>query len=572
MLASLLGILTIGSGIGLLAFSASLLSKAALQPPLADLAVAILCVRVFGIGRGIWRYLERLVSHDLTFRFLANLRIKFYQALVPLAPARLWTRPDARPEECTTGDLLSRFVADVEVLQDFSARTLTPWLVALGIGICMAFILQAYHMQLALAFLVLYVLAGGGIPLFSALLSWKLEKRLIGVRALLNTALVDCIQGLPDLLAFDRAESQLERVRLVNFQLIHLQTRQAQVNVLRETLNVLLTDGCVWLLLVLAIPLLRSGQIEGVHLASIVLAALGSFEAIGPLAAAAQRFGGCLEAAHRLTEIVGSRSTEPEPATAAPVPANFTLEVRNLSFRYTEDGPLVLDNISFVVPQGHCVAIVGPSGAGKSTLANLLFRFWDYQQGDILLGGFAVNTLPQEDLLNWIGAVEQQTHLFHTTVRENILLARPEATQEQIDQAAQQALIYEVIQALPRGYATPLGEQGFTLSGGERQRLALARTILKDAPLLLLDEPTAHLDPLTEQGVLRCLRTFMQGRTSILITHRLIGLEMADEILVMEQGRIKERGRHDELLQARGFYWKHWSLQDQLLSSDFVTR
>jgi ATP-binding cassette subfamily C protein CydC len=357
----------------------------------------------------------------------------------------------------------------------------------------------------------------------------------------------------------------MERVYRSNQDLIRLQVKQTLVDTVRETLHILLTDGCAWVLLLLAIPLVRSGQIAGVYLAGIVLATLGCFEAVGPLASAAQRWGGCLEAACRLTEIVDIQPAVRDPATTDSVPLHFSLEVSNLSFCYGEDGPLVLNNISFAVPQGRCVAIVGPSGAGKSTLASLLLRFWEYQQGSLSLGGHPVNTLRQEDVRRWIGVVEQRTHLFNTTVRENLLLARPDASQEEIEKAARQALIHDIIQALPQGYATRIGEQGFRLSGGERQRLALARTMLKDAPVLLLDEPTAHLDALTEQKILLSLRTFMQGRTTLLITHRLIGLEMADEILVMEHGQIKERGKHDELLQAEGLYWKHWTLQNQLL-------
>ncbi|HEY3991536.1 MAG TPA: thiol reductant ABC exporter subunit CydC [Ktedonobacteraceae bacterium] len=562
-LAVLLGVLTVSCGIGLLALSAYLISEAALHPPLAALAVAILGVRVFGILRGIWRYLERLVVHDVTFRLLARLRVWFYQALMPLAPACLFARPDAA---YTTGDLLSRFVADIETLQEIYARAVAPPVVALLVGLVMWFVLGAYNPLFALIFLCFFLLAGIGVPTFTYLLSQKLERRIVYARATLNAALVDSVQGMADLLAFDQAETQLARVWRTNRQLIHLQTGRAYVDGLRDMLDILLTDGCVWVMLLTAIPLVHSGQLNGVYLAFIALAALSSFEAVQPLASAAQRLGGCLEAVRRLKSVVDAPPATCDPARYAPMPSRYNLEVSNLSFRYLPESPPVLDKLSFSLPQGHCIALVGPSGAGKSTLIHLLTRFWDYEQGKITLGEQELHTLRQQDLLHRMGVVEQQTHLFNLTVRENLLLARPDASQGALEQATQRAMIHKFIQSLPQGYDTLIGEQGFKLSGGERQRLALARLFLQDAPLFILDEPTAHLDPLTEQALLHTLLSTKPDHTILLITHRLIMLEMADEIVFMDHGQVRERGTHRELMQARGLYWKHCLLQHQLLS------
>ncbi|MBV9710916.1 MAG: ATP-binding cassette domain-containing protein, partial [Ktedonobacteraceae bacterium] len=385
------------------------------------------------------------------------------------------------------------------------------------------------------------------------------------VRAAFNTGLVDSIQGIADLLAFDQADAQCERVEYLNRQLVRLQAGRAFMNGLREMLDILLTDGCVWAMLLVAIPLVRSGQLNGVYLAFIALAALSSFEAVRPLANAAQQFGGCIEAARRLFDVVDVQPAVRDSESAASRATTYDLTVRNLSFRYSEQTPHVLNDINFSVPQGHCLAIVGPSGAGKSTIANLLLRFWGYEQGSFTLGGYELNTLRQQDVRDCIGVIEQKTHLFNATVRENLLLARPDAGEEEIKQAAQKALLHDFIQSLPQGYDTLIGEQGFKFSGGERQRLAIARAILKDAPILLMDEPTAHLDASSEEGIIRSLRAFMQGRTTVMITHRLVGLDMANEILVMQGGRIKERGMHHELLQAEGLYWKLWTMQNQVL-------
>ncbi len=568
VLATFLGVLTVGCGIGLLTFSGYLLSQAALHPSLASLAVAMLGVRVFGVLRGVFRYLERLVSHDVTFRLLAQFRLRFYQALEPLAPARLMARTAITSMESTSGDLLSRFVADVEMLQELYVRAISPPIVALIIGVIMWIVLGAYNVLFVLTLLTFFLLAGIGVPLLIYGMSRRLERRIVQVRAAFNTSLVDSIQGIADLLAFDQADAQQERVENLNRQLVRLQGGRAFISGLREMLDLLLTDGCVWVMLLVAISLVRSGQLNGVYLAFIVLAALSSFEAVRPLANAAQQFGGCIEAARRLFAVIDVPPAVYDPENAASIPTTYDLTVRHLSFRYNEQAPLVLNEVNFTVLQGHCLAIVGPSGAGKSTLANLLLRFWDYEHGSILLGGHELKTLRQQDIHQCISVIEQKTHLFNATVRENLLLACPEASNEEIELATRQASLHDFIQSLPQGYDTLIGEQGFKLSGGERQRLAIARAILKDAPFLLLDEPTAHLDASTEEDIIHSLRTFMQGRTTIIITHRLIGLDMADEILVMQDGRIQERGAHHELVQAEGLYWKLWTMQNQVLASE----
>jgi ATP-binding cassette subfamily C protein CydC len=230
----------------------------------------------------------------------------------------------------------------------------------------------------------------------------------------------------------------------------------------------------------------------------------------------------------------------------------------------------VLCDITFTVPQGRCLAVVGPSGAGKSTLAHLLLRFWDYQQGHILLGKQELRRYRQDDLYALVSVIEQETHLFNTTIRQNLLLARPSATDEEMIQAAEAAHLHAFVQSLPDGYDTQIGEQGLRLSGGERQRIALARAFLKDAPVLVLDEPTVNLDALIERATLQTIRALRRGRTTVLITHRLAELDMADEILVLQAGRIIERGKHDDLLRAKGLYWNMW--QQQLVSTGAHSR
>jgi ABC-type multidrug transport system fused ATPase/permease subunit len=275
-----------------------------------------------------------------------------------------------------------------------------------------------------------------------------------------------------------------------------------------------------------------------------------------------------LEAGRRLFEIVDTEPAVVDPAHAVDKPAGRPpvagLRVRNLHFSYAPDEPRVLDDISFDLAQGQFVAVVGPSGAGKSTLAHLLLRFWEYQDGQILLNGQELRAYDQETARSLMAVVSQHTHLFNASIRDNLLLARPEATEQELIRAAEQAQIHDFVLSLPQGYDTWIGEQGLRLSGGQRQRLAIGRAILKDAPILILDEPAANLDALTEREVTASLQAVAAGRAALLITHRLVGLETADEILVLRAGRIVERGKHHDLVQMDGLYRRLWELQNQI--------
>jgi ABC-type multidrug transport system fused ATPase/permease subunit len=329
---------------------------------------------------------------------------------------------------------------------------------------------------------------------------------------------------------------------------------------LHTALSGLLANWSTLAILLIAIPLVSQGQLDGVYLALLVLAALASFEAVLPLPEAFQHLESSAAAARRLFELVDAQPSVPEPPPS-PQPKDYSFVVENLQFCYAEGEPPALNGLSFNLPQGRHLAIVGPSGAGKSSLIYLLLRFWEYQVGQIRLGGHDLRHYRPEDVRQMMSVVSQHTHLFNGTIRENLLIARPTAREFDIIQAARQAHLHEFIQTLAQGYDTWIGEQGLCLSGGERQRLAIARALLKDAPILILDELTTNLDAVTEQEVLQAVHTLMAGRTTLMITHRLVGLEHMDEILVLQAGRIVERGQPYELLQAEGLYWQMWQLQ-----------
>jgi ATP-binding cassette, subfamily C, bacterial CydC len=556
-LAALLGFLTVASGIGLLATSAYLISRAALQPSIADLQVAIVGVRFFGIARGLARYLERTVSHDVTFRLLARLRVWFYAALEPLAPARLWS--------FRSGDLLGRVVADVEVLENFYLRVLAPLAVALLSSALVLLLLGSLDARLALSLLAFLVLAGAALPLLARGLARSTGREMVRARSELNATLVEGIPGVGELLALGAGEEHLARTQRLGRRLGELQGRMARISGLERAASGLLVNAATAAVVAVAMPLVTAGRLDGVYLAVVALVVIAAFEALLPLPAAFQALEANEEAARRLFEIVDAEPEVTDPPDPEPPPLEAGLRVEDLHFAYdalASGAPEVLAGVSFSVPPGAQAAIVGPSGAGKSTLVALLLRFWDYQRGKIWIGERELRELAPEDVHRLVAVVAQDTHLFNATVRENLLLARPGASEAELEEAAQQAGIHDDIAALPEGYDTWIGEQGLRLSGGQRQRLAIARAILKDAPLLLLDEPTANLDALAERQVLASLRALAAGRTTLLVTHRLAGLEAAHEILVLDAGRIVQRGSHAGLLQVEGPYRRMWRLQN----------
>ena len=566
LLSICLGFATILSSVGLMVTAAFIISAAALHPSIAELQVAIVGVRFFGLSRGVFRYLERLVSHDITFRLLARWRVWFYQALEPLAPARLM--------QYHSGDLLSRVISDIGTLESFYVRTLAPPLVALLVGIVMIIFLGTFMMELSWALLVFLALAGLGLPWLVFFLSRRLGPQIVRARADLNTLIIDGIQGLPDLLASGVAKSKLEQVNKAGEQLTRLQARFANLSAFQTASNSLLANLCMLTVLVLAVQSVSGGQLPGVLLGVVALAALVSFEALQPLPLAAQNLETNRSAARRLYELVDAEPAISDPDAPLIPPDDARIDVQDLSFHYpswtvgefpANLSSFGLENISFSLQPGKHIAIVGPSGAGKTSLINLLQRFWEYHQGSIFWGGNELRLYQQEDFRRHLATISQNTYLFSATIKENLLIARPDATSEELAHAVKAAHLHDLILSLPDGYDTWIGEHGLHLSAGERQRMSIARLLLKNSPLFILDEPTANLDPATERIVLDSIRELSHGRSTISITQRMVDLETMDEILVLQDGHLVEHGSHAELLSKRGLYYRMWELYNQII-------
>jgi ATP-binding cassette subfamily C protein CydC len=558
-LAVLLGVATVAANVGLLATAAYVISAAALVSFLGALVIPIYLVRLFGVSRAGARYAERMVSHNLTFRLLADFRTWFYTCLEPLAPARLL--------RYRTGDLLSRVVQDVDELQNVYLRVVAPIAVASITSLLTFLLLYAFGPPLAFVALGFLLATGVGVPLLVKALARGLGRKQLELRGELNARIVDGIQGAQDLLAFGREEDHERAIAMLNRRLGRLQGRMAFITGLQDALGDLMMNLAMLAMLVFAIPLVVGGEIRGVYMAFLALVVLGSFEAVQPLGTAFQFLGRSVGAGERLFEIVDAEPEIEDPTEPLPLPEDHKLVFERVSFRYEAGGPPVLEDISFTLEPGRRVAVVGPSGAGKSTLAGLILRFWDPTSGRILVGGHDVRGYAQDDLRHLIGVVSQDTHVFNDTLRSNLLMAKGEATDDDLHGVIKHAQLFDLVKRLPDGLESPLGEQGLKLSGGERQRLSIARTLLKDAPVLVLDEPTANLDPVTERELLDAIYGLVRDRATLVITHRLVQMEDMDEILVLEAGRIVERGTHEELRRKRGLYHRMLEVQERILSA-----
>jgi len=551
ILAVLAGAAATGCGIALLATSGFLLARASQHPNILAIAIAVVAVRGLSIGRGVFRYAERLASHDAAFRILTDIRVRAFQRLERLAPAGLRT---LRP-----GDLLARLVSDVDATQDLFLRGVAPPLAAVlaGTGAVIACLLILPSSGLALAAGLLA--AGTLVPWLAAARARRTGQRLAPARGEFAAHFTGVLSGAADLHAFGAAEPAAARAADAGAELARMERRAASGMGLGTGLSSGAAGLTVWAVLGLAVAATGTGALTRVPLAVVTLTALAAFEAVTALPAAAIQLGQARASAARVTSILDAPDPVRDPAAPLPLPAGpVRVRLRGARVRYEPGGPLALDGVDLDLDAGRRVALVGPSGAGKSTVAAVLLRFCELSGGSATLDGAALSAYAGDDVRTVIGGCAQDPHIFDTTIAGNLRLARPGATEEQLASAAGRAGLLPWITSLPLGWDTPVGAHGTAISGGQRQRLALARALLADPPLMVLDEPTAHLDPDSRRALTADILSVTQGRATLLITHDLDGLDQVDEIVLLDHGRVAARGTHAELLRSSGLYRQMW--------------
>ncbi|MEU8621172.1 thiol reductant ABC exporter subunit CydD [Streptomyces sp. NPDC048623] len=544
-LALLLGSLALGSAVGLMAVSGWLISRASEHPPVLYLMVAVTATRAFGIGRAVFRYAERLVSHDAVLRMLADLRVAVYRRLERIAPAGL--------RRTRRGDLLARLVQDVDALQDYWLRWLLPAGAALVVGAgsvgFTAWLLPEAGAVLAAGLLI----AGVLVPAAGGALARRAERQLAPARGVLATAVVDLLRGCAELTVAGALPDRVARAERADRTLTGIASRQSAATALGAGLSALVCGLTVAAAAFVGVQGVRDGRLDGVALAVVVLTPLAAFEAVNGLPLAVQYRQRVRRSAERVLDVLDAPVPVQEPARPGTPPASpFPLELARLTARHAGQDRPALADFSLTLEAGRRVAVVGASGSGKTTLAQVLLRFLDAESGTYEIGGTGAAGLDGDDVRRFVGLCAQDAHLFDSTLRENLRLARTGASDEELREALRRARLLDWVDALPDGLDTLVGEHGSRLSGGQRQRLALARALLADFPVLVLDEPAEHLDLETADALTDDLLRITEGRTTVLITHRLRGLDAVDEVVVLERGRTVQRGNYADLAAAEG--------------------
>lgn len=487
-------------------------------------------IRGLAILRTVSRYLERLITHEATFRLLAELRQWFFEQLEPLAPARL--------QYYQGGDLLSRIRADIDSLENAYLRILTPTLSALLASFLMVVFLFFWSPAIALVNLIGLLVVGVMLPIAALHLGMNSGQEMVEAKAALRQRASETVRGLAEITLYGDPQQRIDMIQTENRALVTPQRQQNRIDATSTALTGLFSQ-LTWLaMIVIAITLVQSGQIVGPELVMLAFFGMASFEAVAALPVAFRAMGETRSAARRILKLINAKPAVAEPLEPCEAPKTYAIRFDSVSFAYEDDKSEVLHNVSFKVAQGQKLAIRGESGSGKTSLTQLLLKFWQADTGKITIGTAHLDDLDSDTVHKLCAVVSQQVHLFNTTIAANIYLANPNATHEQLLEACRAAAILDDILAFPEGFKTEVGEAATRLSGGQIRRIGIARALLKDAPIVILDEPTEGLDAETEQQVTQALATLLQGRTAIIITHRPQLLTLADHSIVMHQGQI----------------------------------
>ena len=559
-LSLLISFLSSAMNVGLLATSGLLIAKAALHPETILLIwVPIVAVRTFGLSRAVFRYLDRYLSHDVTFHALKDMRVWMYRRVEPLVP-QLW-------DHTQVADVQTRLTEDVDSLQVFYVRALSPVVTAVLIGVSLALFCGLWSPVLASSVVGLYALAAFSLPLFSYAFGRAHGQAFVRGRAAFRVLMTQLLRGLGDVIMLGRATEALAQLQQRQQQLARNQGRLARIAALGEVGPLMAQGLAVAVTLVMGTALVNDGRMSGVDLPMLVLAVMAAFEPLASLGEAYRELGICQEAVRRLTVLTTQERPEVK-SIAGPPHSDLTridhgesgaLAIRDLCVRYESGQPLILDGLDLQVRPGEHVALVGVSGCGKSTLVRTLLGLWPSERGTILVSGHDVKDTTSELGYPHMAVLEQHPHLFHASIEENLRLGDLTYTEDELWAALDESQLAEQVRAFPRGLGTLVGELGARLSGGEGQRLALARTLLRKAPILILDEPTASLDEQTERAFLETMWSSTRGRTVIWVTHRLAEITEVDKIAVMARGKIIEQGTHAQLQSMKGHYWALWA-------------
>ena len=545
-----LAIITLLASIGLLTLSGWFLSASAVVGVAGVYSFNYMLpaagVRGAAITRTAGRYFERLVSHDATFRVLAHLRVYTFTKVLPLSPSGI-----ARFRQ---GELLNRLVADVDTLDHLYLRVISPLVGALVVILVVAVGLSVLDVTLALTLGGIMFLTVVMLPPLFYRAGKSTGEALTALRAQYRQQLTAWLIGHAELTIFNAADRYRETLDATESEWQEAQRRQAGLTALSQGVMMLISGMSVVLMLWMAAGGVGGNTQPGALIALFVFCALAAFEALAPVTGAFQHLGQVIASARRVTDLTEQQPDVVFTDAATAAPAQTVVTFNNVSFRYSRQAQLALNQVSLTLNAGERVALLGRTGCGKSTLLQLLTRAWDPQSGDITLAGRPLTQYSEDALRASMSVVPQRVHLFSATLRDNLLLAAPQASDARLSDTLRQVGLDKLLE--DNGLNSWLGEGGRQLSGGELRRLAIARALLHDAPMMLLDEPTEGLDAETEQQILALLDKVTADKTVLMITHRLRGLADFNQIVVMDNGQIIESGNHDELMAKQGRYYQ----------------
>lgn len=549
-----MGVFTILANIGLISSSAVLLSRAALHPDVLDLMVLIVIVRFFGISRGVFRYVERVISHNTTLKMLSGIRRWFYKNFNDFYSENNIT--------FKTGDIYSKIVSDVDVLKDFYLRGFYPLIIAILTGIITAIFISYFSARISIIYVGFYIFSGFILPVILFRLNERFSKRCSELKNNINLILIDILKGIVEVQIYNLKDEFTQKFRRLSKELSQIQKKQNIINILVDNINSILLSVLVVLTLLVTAQIVGKGGLAGIYYAMIPLTIMASFEALIPMPLVIYKFNDTYNSGKNIFSIIDSNINNVKSLDEKII-TNFNISVKNLSIYDGEH--YIIKNLSLELPYKKKIAIVGPSGSGKSSLLKALLGFIKYEKGSIQIGGKCYKDLRIEDIRQVFTYVDQNPYTFNTTIKENLLIANTKASLSEINKVLGKVQILDLIKELPDGIETMIGQYGYNLSGGEIKRLIIARALLKKSEIILLDEPTASLDIKTEKKVVEELHHLIKDKSCIWVTHRLVNMELMDEIIVIDKAIVVERGTHLQLLNIKGLYYSLWNMQKQYL-------
>ncbi|MCD8509199.1 MAG: thiol reductant ABC exporter subunit CydC [Bacillus sp. (in: Bacteria)] len=553
LLSILFGFLAGMGAVALFANSGYLISMAAIKPPLYILTISIALLKLFSVMRALSRYAERLYSHRATFTKLSNLRVYFFEKLEPLAPKVF--------QKYRSGDLLARIVGDVESLQNFFLRVFYPPIVMIIIFLATITFTALFTMEVAILLLAGLVLTGLIVPLWLTVRQERVLQQLRELRGQVSTDATEFFYGYRDLKLYQRLGEKRDALIEASDDYVRSQEREGS----KEFLHLSISNSLSFLIsaavLGIAAYLAAGGSLDGVFLAMLVMISITVFENAAPMAAFPRYFAESRQASRRLFSVIeGEEEVAEMPVqlgvdlTKAP-----SIEVNKLTFSFPGENRPVLKNVNFVLPASSKTAIVGPSGSGKSTLLQLILKFYKGAEGEVRINNQPIQAINDEELWDGTNVILQENHFFYGSIEDNLRLAKDDLTVEQLKSALRKVKLEEF------SLSDVVLEKGGNLSGGEKQRLAMARAMLKGAKFWLMDEPASSVDVLTERFIFEHLLEQGQEDTMILVSHRLVGLEKMDLIIVMDQGEIVEQGSFEELMEKQGYFYEMKQIEKSVL-------